>query len=95
MRTIRGLIVGAAVALLVHAGTATAAPPNFTAAANLCAAQGGHFSSRLDGSAYRCTFSEAMNQHELRTAHALCTVYNGLLSATLNSPASYECTIQP
>jgi hypothetical protein len=95
MRAIRWLILGAAAALLVNAGTVAAAPPDFTAAERLCAAQGGHFSSRLDGSAYRCAFSEAMNQHELRTAHALCTVYNGLLSATLNSPASYECTIQP
>jgi hypothetical protein len=95
MRKIRWLVMGVAAALLVHAETAAAAPPDFTAAAKLCAAQGGQFASRLDGSAYRCSFSEAMSPRELSTARALCTAYNGLLSATLSSPAHYECIIQP
>ena len=40
MRTFRWLVVGVAAALLMHAGTAAAAPPDFWAAAKLCEAQG-------------------------------------------------------
>jgi hypothetical protein len=45
MRAICWLILGAAAALLVSAGSAAAAAPDFTAAEQLCAAQGGEILS--------------------------------------------------
>jgi hypothetical protein len=106
MRTIRWLVVGAAAALLVNAGTAAAAPPDFTAAEKLCTAQGGAWlgvrfeSGRI---VYRCDFSgfgsgrEEMDLDKLRTARALCrAAYNGdLLANLLPDAAYYDCFITP
>ena len=78
MRTIRWLVVAAAAALLVNAGTATAAPPDFWAAVKLCEAQG---SVRIlvSGSFLRCFFDPGgLSEPEVRAARALCeSAYNG------------------
>jgi hypothetical protein len=100
MRTLRWLVVGVAAALLVQAGTAAAAPPDFTAAEKLCAAQGGiRFES--SGGVYRCYFSgfgpgrEELDEDKVRIARPLCeSTYNGFLFASFIPGAYYECTSQ-
>ena len=90
MRTFSWLVVGAAAALLVNAGTAAAAPPDFWAAAQLCAAQGGdHFEPR--GIAYRCIFELGeLSEPEVRAARALCkSAYKGDFSFVPGS--NYDC----
>jgi hypothetical protein len=73
MHKIRWLVLGAVTALLVNTGTAAAAPPNFTPAEKLCAAQGGEFHGVGDVLAYECTrLDSPFNDAELRVASALC-----------------------
>ena len=90
MRAIRWLAVAAAAALLVNAGTAAAAPPDFWAAVQLCKAQGStHFS--VDGRFFRCFFDLGeLSESEVRAARALCeSAYKGDFSG--NPGADYAC----
>ena len=106
MRSLRpALMVALAAALLVHGGTAAAAPPDFTAAEKLCVAQGGAWlGTRLESGriVYRCDFSgfgsgrEEMDLDKLRPARALCqSAYNGDLLANLLPDAYYDCFTTP
>ena len=90
MRTFRWLVAGVAAALLMNAGTAAAAPPDFWAAAQLCKAQGStHFS--VSGRFFFCFFDLGeLSEPEVRAARALCeSAYNGSFSGTPG--ADYAC----
>jgi hypothetical protein len=88
MRTFRWLVVGAAAALLVNAGTATAAP-DFTAAEKLCAAQGGEIISE-GTNLYTCRLSRFVDlDRGDRAAVQLCeSVYRGTFGF---SGIIYQC----
>ena len=89
MRAIRWLVVTAATALLVNAGTAVAAPPDFTAAKQLCAAQGGEILSE-GANLYTCRLPGRVDPDRgQRAALQLCeSVYRGTFGF---SSTIYQC----
>jgi hypothetical protein len=92
MRKLRWLVLGAAAALLVNAGSAAAAPPNFTPAEKLCAAQGGLFSEI--SIVYGClTNQPPFSERDLRVASRLCgSAYKGTF-LVLAAGRVYECLL--
>jgi hypothetical protein len=78
MRALLVTLVVTAIAALAGVGSATAAPPNFNAAASLCAAQGGEFVASPPFE-YDCIKFGDFSAMQFRTAQVLCEqVYGGL-----------------
>jgi hypothetical protein len=81
MRALLATSVVAAIAALAAVGSATAAPPNFNAAAHLCTAQGGVFDAAPPVE-YVCVKSGSFSDTQFTAARTLCDqVYGGLFLA--------------
>jgi hypothetical protein len=93
MRKIHWLALGAAAALLVNAGSAAAAPPDFKQAERLCVRQGGIDFNQF-GNLYTCRIGRELTDRDLHVARRLCeSAYKG--SFVDPSPAVYGCTSIP
>jgi hypothetical protein len=96
MRKIHWLILGAAAALLVNAGSAAAAP-NLKPAEKLCATQGGLFSFNLEIDTYACLGeTHVWSERELRAPRRLCeSAYRGTFAFGAGGGRLYECNNVP